>query len=179
MAIKIKIADLPPTPQVTIELNARKSLDGNIMIFDHEDVDIVLMPKEKKIVSLAKESMTDKVYSAQDRLYKYLRTRGVIDFSSIQGGNVYGSMEAKLLESINEKVSSIEVALYTIDKFLTEERPYFYSELEREQDEVDMLTDPDLEHSTELGEVPHEAEKGSLVPGCVRGPYGLTSYYRD
>ena len=178
MTVKIKIADLPSTPQVTIELNARKTLDGNIMIFDHEDVDIVLMPKEKKIISLAKDAMTDKVYNSQDRLYRYLRKKGVIDFSSVQGGNVYGSMEAKLLESIDEKVSSIEVALYTIDKFLTEEKPYFYNELEREQEEIDLLTNPDEEHSTELGEVPHEAEKGSLVPGWVRGPYGLTSYYR-
>ena len=178
MTIKIKIADLPPTPQITIELNARETLDGNIMIFDHEDVDIVLMVKEKKILALAKETMTDKVYSTQDRLYKYLRNKGLIDFTSIQGGNVYGSMEAKLLESNNENVSPVEVALYTIDKFITEEKPYFYSELEREQDEVDALTNPDEEDSTELGEVPHVAEKGSLVPGWIRGPYGMTSFYR-
>jgi hypothetical protein len=136
------------------------------------------MPKEKKVISFAKDAMTDRVYSAQDRLYKFLRKRGVIDLASVQGGNIYGSIEAKLLESVDEKVSPIEVALYTIDKFLTEERPYFYSHMEREQDEIDLLTDPDEESSTELGEVPHEAEKGSLVPGWIRGPYGITSYYR-
>ena len=178
MTVKIKIADLPPEPQVTIELNARKTLDGNIMIFDHEDIDIVVMPKEKKVISLAKDSMTDKVYDAQDRLYKFLRKKGVVDMATIQGGNVYGSIEAKLLESVNEKVSPIEVALFSIDKFIAEEKPYFYSELEREQDEVDLLTNPDAENSTELGEVPHEEQKGSLVPGWVRGPYGMTSYYR-
>ena len=178
MTVKIKIADLPPEPQVTIELNARKTLDGNIMIFDHEDIDIVVMPKEKKVISLAKDSMTDKVYDAQDRLYKFLRKKGVVDMATIQGGNVYGSIEAKLLESVNEKVSPIEVALFSIDKFIAEEKPYFYSELEREQDEVDLLTNPDAESSTELGEVPHEEQKGSLVPGWVRGPYGMTSYYR-
>ena len=107
MTVKIKVADLPPEPQVTIELNARKSLDGNIMIFDHEDVDIVLMPKEKKVISFAKDSMTDRVYGAQDRLYKFLRKRGVIDLASVQGGNIYGSMEAKLLESVDERVSPI------------------------------------------------------------------------
>ena len=178
MTVKIKIADLHPEPQVTIELNARKTLDGDIMIFDHEDIDIVVMSKQKKILSFAKDAMTDKVYDAQDRLYKFLRKKGVIDNATVQGGNVYGSLEAKLLESVNEKVSPIEVALFSIDKFISEEKPYFYSELEREQDEVDMLTNPDAENSTELGEVPHEAEKGSLVPGWVRGPYGMTSYYR-
>jgi hypothetical protein len=178
MTVKIKIADLPPEPQVTIELNARKTLDGNIMIFDHEDIDIVVMPKEKKVISLAKDSMTDKVYDAQDRLYKFLRKKGVVDMATIQGGNVYGSIEAQLLESVNEKVSPIEVALFSIEKFIAEEKPYFYSELEREQDEIDLLTNPDAENSTELGEVPHEEQKGSLVPGWVRGPYGMTSYYR-
>ena len=73
MTVKIKIADLPPEPQVTIELNARKTLDGDIMIFDHEDIDIVVMSKQKKILSFAKDAMTDKVYDAQDRLYKFLR----------------------------------------------------------------------------------------------------------
>jgi|TARA_Y100000034_G_scaffold49700_1_gene61395 hypothetical protein len=175
MTVKIKIADLP---QVTIELNARKTLDGNIMIFDHEDIDIVVMAKEKKILSFAKDAMTDKVYDAQDRLYKFLRKKGVIDNATVQGGNIYGSIEAKLLESVNEKVNPLEVALFSIDKFISEEKPYFYSELEREQDEVDLLTSPDAEDSTELGEVPHESEKGSLVPGWVRGPYGMTSYYR-
>jgi hypothetical protein len=178
MTVKIKIADLPPEPQVTIELNARKTLDGNIIIFDHEDIDIVVMPKENKVISLAKDSMTDKVYDAQDRLYRFLRKKGVVDMATVQGGNVYGSIEAKLLESINEKVSPIEVALFSIEKFIAEEKPYFYSELEREQDEVDLLTSPDAENSTELGEVPHEEQKGSLVPGWVRGPYGMTSYYR-
>ncbi len=148
------------------------------MIFDHEDIDIVVMPKEKKVISLAKDSMTDKVYDAQDRLYKFLRKKGVVDMATIQGGNVYGSIEAQLLESVNEKVSPIEVALFSIEKFIAEEKPYFYSELEREQDEIDLLTNPDAENSTELGEVPHEEQKGSLVPGWVRGPYGMTSYYR-
>tara|TARA_R100000664_G_C2710012_1_gene107176 strand:+ start:107 stop:646 length:540 start_codon:yes stop_codon:yes gene_type:complete len=178
MTVKIKIADLPEPPQATIELNARKALDGNIMIFDHEDIDIVIMPEKNKIISFAKETLTDKVYDAQDRLYKFLRRKGVIDNASVQGGNIYGSLEANLLESVNEKISPIEVALYSIDKFIAEEKPYFYSELEREQDEADMLTSPDAENSTELGEVPHEEKKGSLVPGWVRGPYGMTSYYR-
>ena len=35
-------------PQATVLLNARKSIDGNIMIFDHMDIDIVLVPRTKK-----------------------------------------------------------------------------------------------------------------------------------
>ena len=55
MTVKIKIADLPPEPQVTIELNARKTLDGDIMIFDHEDMDIVVMPSKKKVITIPKD----------------------------------------------------------------------------------------------------------------------------
>ena len=47
-----------------------------------------------------------------------------------------------------------------------------------EDDEMDYLVDPDAENSTELGEVPHEEKKGSLIPGYIRGPYGMTSFYR-
>ena len=178
MTVKIKIADLPSPPQATIELNARKTLDGNIMIFDHEDIDIVLMIKENKIISFAKDTLTDKVYNSQNRFCNFLRKKGIIDFSSVQGGNVYGSIEATLLESSDENVNPVDVFLYSVDKFIAEEKPYFYSEMSREQDEIDLLTDPDEENSTELGEVPQEEQKGSLVPGWIRGPYGMTSFYR-
>ena len=173
MTISLKL-ELDPR----INLKARRTIDGNILILDHEDMDIVLMPKEKKVLALAKDAMTDKVYNSQDRLYKFLSKKGVINISSIQGGNVYGSLEAQLLESSDDNINSIEVLLYSIGKFITEERPYFQSELEREQNEIDLLTDPDAEDSTELGEVPQEERKGSLVPGWVRGPYGMTSFYR-
>ena len=42
-------------PQDSIKLNARKSLDGNIMIFDHEDMDIVVMPSKKKVITFPKD----------------------------------------------------------------------------------------------------------------------------
>ena len=48
MAIEIKIGTPPEQPeekptQTSMPLNARKSLDGNVMIFDHEIIDIVVM----------------------------------------------------------------------------------------------------------------------------------------
>ena len=47
MEIKVTIGS---KIQETISLNARKSIDGNLMIFDHEDLDIVLDSKNKKII---------------------------------------------------------------------------------------------------------------------------------
>ena len=87
-------------------------------------------------------------------------------------------MEAKLLKSANEDIDSMQVTLYSVSKFLEEEKPYFDKRRQYEDDELDYLVDPDTENSTELGEVPHEERKGSLIPGYVRGPYGMTSFYR-
>ena len=67
MAINAKI-ELDPR----IQLKARRTLDGNIIILDHEDIDVVFLPEKNKCVTFPKESMSDKVYSAQDRMFKYL-----------------------------------------------------------------------------------------------------------
>ena len=87
-------------------------------------------------------------------------------------------MEAAISESVNQEVDSLQATVYTIGKFIEEERPYFEQKEFFLDTEIDVLTEPDEESSTELGEVPHQKEKGSLVPGYVRGPYGMTSFYR-
>ena len=83
--------ETPKTSVTTIKLNARRTLDGNVMIFDHRDIDIVLMPEKRKIVAFAKQIFGDEVYNAQDRLFSFLRRKGVIEYDSIQGGNIYSS----------------------------------------------------------------------------------------
>ena len=183
MAINItinKTAEIPEElpVQETIFLNARKSLDGNVMIFDHKDIDIVIMSENKKVLTLAKQQFSDQVYEAQDRLFSYLAKKGILELGSIQGGNVYGSMEGRLATPMEEQVSSIQAAMYNIWKFLKEEKEYFDSYEYQEDEEIDYLTDPDDAHSTDLGEVPQEEKKGALVPGWVRGPYGMTTFYR-
>ena len=175
MDIKITIGS---EIQETISINARKSLDGNLMIFDHKDIDIVLMPGKRKVLSFAKDMFTEKVYEAQDRLFEFLRNKGVILYESVQVGNIYGSMEAHISESKDIEIDSIQSVLFSIHNFLTEERFNFErSEQYREDYDEDLLS-PDSESSTELGEVPHEERQGSLIPGYIRGPYGMTSFYR-
>ena len=49
---------------------------------------------------------------------------------------------------------------------------------EFEKEFEDSLTDPDEEESTELGEVPHADQKGSIRPGYIYSPYGISSIYR-
>lgn len=166
-------AEKPPVVQATKSLNARKTLDGNIAIFDHRDIDIVLMPKKKKIVAFAKESFGDHVYSAIDGLFKYLSKKGVVAPETIQGGNIYSSIEGKIADS--EEFNVVQVALFSIAKYIEQERPYFDYQDYLEDKEEERLTEPDEENSTEFDPERHETEKGTLRPG-IR-PYGISSVY--
>lgn len=177
MAIKIKIGTKPKPVTKTFELEIRKSLDGNLMIFDHADIDIVIMPSKSKILALPKETMTDAAYGAQNRLMAHLKRKGLIDLASIQGGNIYGSMEALIAESV-DNLDPIKLMILNIDKFIDEERPYFDFVRAAIDDAEDMYTDPDNLHSTDLGDVPHADTKGSIRPGYVRDPYGLSQLYK-
>ncbi len=158
-----------------IKLKARRTLDGNIMIFDHEDIDIVLSLENKKCIVFPKEQMSDKAYDAQDRIFKYLIKRGVVDRSSVRGGNVYGSLEANILESKVPGVDQLQAVLYSINEYLNEEKPFFKASGEMTDDRLDHLLRPSANDSTELGDVPQEPQKGSLHPG-IR-PYGFMYNY--
>jgi len=182
MAVEIKIEkgveETKKDPQATMFLDARKSLDGNVMIFDHEDIDIVVMPSQSKVIAFAKDLLSDTVYEAQDRLFYFLTKKGVVVPESVHAGNVYGSMEATIGTPIDEDVSAPQTAVFSIGKFISEEKPFFKTYKDYEEDYEDSLTDPDEEASTELGEIPHAEEKGSLRPAFLRGAYGLQYMYR-
>ena len=130
MAITLKIGaaaqeeipqeEVKQEPQATASMNIRKSLDGNYMIFDHPEIDIAVLPETNKVVTFAKEKHGKQVYEAQDRLFSFLRKKGVIQLGSVQGGNVYNSLEAVIPESKVEGVDSTQSVLYNISKFLEE-----------------------------------------------------------
>ena len=165
--LRVEIAD--ENPPISFKLNARKSLNGDIMIFDHTDIDIIVLTEKKKVVAFAKDIMTDVVYGAESRLFEFLKKRGIVAYDSIQGGNVYGSLEAKILES--KDLDSMKMVLLNISKWMDNERPYFESMKTHDQMMDDVVLDPDAEHATELGEVPHEEEKGSILQHNLFAPY--------
>ena len=156
-------------PKITFELNARKSLNGDIMIFDHTDIDIVILSEKKKIVAFAKDIMSDVVYGAENRLFEFLKKKGIVAYDSIQGGNVYGSLEAKILDS--KDLDSLKMTLLNVSKWIDSERPYFEAMNAHDKMMDDSLLDPDSESSTEFGEVPHEEEKGSIKQHGIFSPY--------
>ena len=157
-----------------IRLDVRKTIDGNLIIADHPDIDIVVMPKQNKILSLAKEYDSGVVYGASSRLFDFLAKRGVVEAQSVQGGSVYASLEGALPEV--EDLPVMKIALINVAKWLDSEEPAINT-IEDYEDEVrDHYTQPSRVYSTELGQVPQAAEKGSITPALVRGPYGLSMY---
>jgi len=166
---KIKVEVSKQDPPIAFELNARKALNGDIMIFDHADIDIIILTEKKKVVAFAKEIMSDIVYGAETRLFEYLRQHGVVAFDSIQGGNVYGSLEAKIHEST--EFDPIKMTLLNVSKWMDNERPYFESMKAHDDMMNDAILEPDREDSTELGAIPHEEEKGSILQHNMFAPY--------
>jgi len=106
-----------------LEMIIRRTMDGDYMIMDHADVDIIVMPKKMKVVAFPKNLMSDLVYSTENRLFKFLSKKGLISVSSIQAGSIYGSLEAKMLEG--ETHDTVKLTLLNIQKWIEEERPYF------------------------------------------------------
>jgi hypothetical protein len=172
-AVEEAAADEPKPVQAKIALNARRSLDGNYMILNHPEIDIIVMPEKNKVVSFSKNEASKNVYHAQDRLFSYLVNKGTVEFDSIEGGNIYNSLEAKIMESKIDGVNAVQSVLYNIGKFLVEEKPYYAYINSFFQEEEDWLLDPDAKHSTELGEVPQEERKGTTGTGML--PYSM--YY--
>ncbi len=170
--------DTEKQTQATVTLDVRKTLGGDLAIYDHEDIDIIISPKNKTIIAFAKDELNDMVYDAQSRLFDYLSKKGVIKRESVEGGNVYGAMQATLEEPVGEGLDAINVAVLNVTKFMEEEAPRFMYQRMYDEQEEDRLTEPDGEESTELGEVPHKREKGSIRPGIYRNAYMHNRFYR-
>ena len=170
--IKIKITqdDVPK-----IEMVARRALNGDIMVFEHDLIDIVVSPSKKKVVAFPKERLERETYPVQDRFFNFLAKKGVLDRSSVQGGNIFSSMESELFESTIEGVDAVQSALFATSLFLEEEMPDIMARRHLQHDLMTYHLDPSEEDSTELGEVPQKDKKGSL-DSRVR-PYGYQYLY--
>ena len=155
-------------PQATVELNARKALDGSLLIMDHKKIDIAVMQEPMKVVTFPKTTSTEDVYEYQNRLLELLADKGVIDRTSIQGGNVFRSLEGIVFES--EDINSLQAAVFVISEFLDNEAEHERVADQYEKEREDMYTHPSDRDSTEYGEVPQYAEKGSQRPGYYYYP---------
>jgi len=177
MAVVIKVGAAANIKKVRLELNARQALNGDVMIFDHGDIDIVLSPGTKKVVVFPKETMSDLVYGAQNRLMTLLIKKGILIPESVQAGAYFGALEGVIQQSINPDISGEKLALINIASFIEEERPYFENMEAIISTKDDEIVDPDKEHSTEIGEVPQSTDQGSMRQNFIRDPYSLNYMY--
>jgi hypothetical protein len=162
--VKIEVVE---KDRIEAKLKLRSAVNGDLMIMDHKDIDIVIKQKDKKIIAFAKETLSDLVYGAESRLLEYLRKNGLIEIDSIQGGNIYGSLEGKLQEG----KKTVEITLLKISEWMENEEPMLKGRTGYDDMQDDHLLSPDGEFSTELGEVPHEEEKGSIRQHNLFAPY--------
>lgn len=145
-----------------IKLQIGKTLDGNILIKDHQSINVIIMPDKGKILAIPKGEFSDEVYTDQDQLFHHLLTQGVITPDSVVGGSIYGSLEAKYNMEKKGEEEPLDVVLLNVDAFISKDkaeysiRKQYIDQLEKE------LLAPDEETSTDLGEVPHEKFKGSI-----------------
>ena len=165
MSIRISIVD---PNAIKIALEARKTLDGNIMIMDHLHVDIIIDPKKRTVITYPKQNLNEDAYETQNAFFSKLSTDGVILRDSIQAGNVFGSMQATYPESANEETNPLHVVLLSTKNFMKEEMGYMQMEKDYEDELEEEYLDPTPEDSTELGEVPEKPKKGSITPYYVR-----------
>ena len=169
-SLRIKVGDQKkPKVYEVLDLKARRNLRGDVIIFDHNDIDIVLT-KDSKIVTFAKEMFGEAVYDTQNRLFKFLFERGIIDLKTVQGGDFYASVEATILES--KEYKPIPHALLSIAKFLKEEQPHIDFERRFEDEQEKSLSDPLPDETTDFDpDKYHEKKKGSIEPGHM--PFGI------
>tara|TARA_R110000824_G_scaffold92035_2_gene223498 strand:- start:148 stop:654 length:507 start_codon:yes stop_codon:yes gene_type:complete len=150
-------------PQATVDLQARKTLEGNLLIMDHDIIDIVLLPENSKVMAFPKSQSVEDAYNTQARLFDFLADKGIVDRETVQGGNIFNSLEAVIPES--KQANGLQAAVYVISEFIADEADVLQSAEQYEKNLEDYFVDPTDQDSTELGEVPQQAEKGAMVPG--------------
>lgn len=158
---KIEAYDEPSEIQATIKLNAKRGLNGDIYIYDHPELDIIVSPSENKIITMAKTDSSKHVYDSQDDLFQYMVKKGVVSPGAVVGGNMIGIIEAPIMKPSRETVSAMQVALYVINSYLDMESENFRLEQEFEENELERIYEPDP--YTELGDIPHASRKGSRL----------------
>jgi hypothetical protein len=154
-------------PVATSNLNIRRDMTGNYIVYDHVDINIIILTKRGVIFTMPKSNngnYDDISYGAQNRFFRFMSEQGIVDPATIQGSNIIGTLEAKILKPKRDNLNPIQVTVFAIDKFMNEEKPYFQMKQTYEEREEERMMNPDEEHSTELGEVPQQDQQGGVDP---------------
>jgi hypothetical protein len=164
-------------PQAQVSLKIRKTLDGNYIVSDHTDIEIVISPSQNKVIAFAKDTFDDYVYEIQDKLFKFLVKKGIIDPNTVQGGNVFMSLEGTITTPKDPSHNAVQMTILNVGRFIENEKPKYLLRKAYEEEDERRLTEPGPKDSTEFDpERLHKAQKGAHRP--IMRPYGISSIYR-
>lgn len=144
------------------ELQIARTLNGDYVLKEHPEIDIVVIPSKNKVLALPKDEYNDRVYGVQNRLFNFLTGKGTIMPDTINGGNIYGSLEAGYSANPPGGENPLQVVIFNAANFIEDERPAFTYEEEFHDAMEKELLQPPVDETTELGEVPQEKFKGSI-----------------
>lgn len=166
MGINIKIG--PLVNELKYKLNIKKTLESNFIIFDHPDIDIMVIPEKRKILVITNDTLnaSSTTYDTQNQLFKFLFKKGVVMPDTIHAGSVYGSLQGLYPElKDGGDASATDFVLKAIAEWIDGERENWEYRDELKDQDVERLVDPDDTETTNLGKVPHRERRGANTPG--------------
>jgi hypothetical protein len=181
MPITIKLGDAAEEKrpiQASVSLRVKKTLDGNLIISDHQYLDIIISPAEGKIITMPKPNVERDVYDYQKDLMYDLFEGGITDAASPRGGPAYGMVETTY--PTESEVDPLQAILYRISEYVKRTASAEHVAEEYDENIEDRFTDPNAKDSTAYGVVPPyqdtpEGRSNSLDPTYSFAGYGY--YY--
>lgn len=152
-----------------VKLNIRKTLDNNIVIYDHPLIDVIIIPSKNKIFTVPKDNIISDTYPAQNRYFKFLDRKGVLIKGTVRSGAIINSLEA--FYPPNDKIDVMQVIILLTKRFLEKEMEFIDISKNYEENVEDMYVNPEEEDTTELGEVPQKPRKGHV--NIYQTAYGI------
>jgi len=164
MPIKITLGPLPKPVQAKIPLKVSRTMDGNLIINDHDYMDIVVSPSEGKITTFPKPYAEKDVYEYQKDFLYFLFKAGITSASAARGGSTFGMIEVPY--SKESSINPLQAVLFAISQYL--KKTLADEDLAKDYDKhiEDRFTNPSDEDSTEAGEIqPYEDRASAYQVG--------------
>ena len=158
MPLKIKIApaggelkEKKPI-QASVGLQISKTLDGNLLVNDHQYLDIVIAPPQKKIFTIPKPYVERDVFEYQRDIMYDLFKGGIANKLMPEGGIGFGIVETTYTES--DEIDPIQAILYRLSEYFRKTAHNEEKAEEYDENIEDRFTDPDASDSTKYGSIP-------------------------
>jgi hypothetical protein len=182
MTIKIKlntgsdpsVKEEPLPTQASISLQISKTLANNLLINDHQYLDILIDPTEKTISAIPKPFVETDVYDYQRELMYFLFKGGIVESPQPQGAAQFGVIES--VYTSNDDVDSLQVVLFELSKFIQKSTTQDLAAQKYDKNIEDRFVDPTDADSTEYGEIkPYQDTPGAN--SAISSPmYTYTGY---